>query len=148
MPTVSVVIPTYNREQLVTLTIDSILRQTYKDFEVIVVDDGSTDSTPKVLQSYGDRIRAIRQDNTGVSGAINTGIKAAQGEWIGIVGSDDEWMPEYLEWQMNRVRLYPDVICHITNSVTILPNKAEEDHFQGTGLSDVYKKKDACVILE
>lgn len=99
IPTVSVVIPTYNRAHLVGRAIQSVLNQTYQDFEIIVVDDGSTDNTEEVVKSFNDpRIRYIRHDqNRGGSAARNTGIKMARGEYIAFQDSDDEWLPEKLE---------------------------------------------------
>ena len=146
-PTVSVIIPTYNREKFVTKAIDSVLAQRFTDLEIIVVDDGSTDNTRDILKPYFSKINYFYQDNHGVSAARNTGIAASKGTWIAFLDSDDEWLPEYLDWQMERVRLCPSVICHISNSVTVLPNKAEEDHFKGTGLAAICKKND-CVTLE
>lgn len=101
-PTVSAVIPTYNRAHLVGRAIQSVLNQTYQDFEIIVVDDGSTDNTEEVVKSFNDpRIRYIRHDqNRGGSAARNTGIKMARGEYIAFQDSDDEWLPEKLEKQM------------------------------------------------
>jgi len=101
-PTVSVIIPTYNRAHLVGRAIRSVLNQTYQDFEIIVVDDGSTDNTEEVVKGFNDdRIRYIRHDeNRGGAAARNTGIKAAQGEYIAFLDSDDEWLPEKLERQV------------------------------------------------
>ena len=101
-PTVSVVVPTYNRAHLVGRAIQSVLNQTYQDFEIIVVDDGSTDNTEELVKSFNDpRIRYIRHDqNRGGSAARNTGIKMARGEYIAFQDSDDEWLPEKLEKQM------------------------------------------------
>jgi glycosyltransferase involved in cell wall biosynthesis len=147
MPRVSIIIPTFNRERFIGLSIDSVLRQTYKDFEVIVVDDGSTDNTQRVLAAYGDKIHVIRQDNSGVSVARNRGIKAARGEWIGFLDSDDEWMPGYLEWQMRRADQHPEIITHITNSMTILLDGTREDLFQDTRLTKRFGK-DECILLE
>jgi len=98
-PTVSVIIPTYNRAHLVGRAIRSVLNQTYQDFELIVVDDGSTDNTEEVIRSFDDdRIRYIRHDqNKGGAAARNTGIKAARGEYIAFLDSDDESLPENLE---------------------------------------------------
>ncbi len=86
---VSVVIPTYNRADFVARAIESVLEQSYKPFEIVVVDDGSSDATYKKLQNYP--IRYIYQNNRGVSAARNKGIKAAKSEWIALLDSDDIW---------------------------------------------------------
>jgi len=101
-PTVSVVIPTYNLAHLIGRAIRSVLDQTYQDFEIIVVDDGSTDNTEEVIRSLNDpRIHYIHHEkNRGGAAARNTGIKVAQGEYIAFQDSDDEWLPEKLEKQM------------------------------------------------
>ena len=109
-PKVSVVIPTFNRAACVGEAIDSVLAQTYREFEVILVDDGSTDDTASVLAKYGDQIRVIRQANGGVSRARNTGIEAARGECVATLDSYDVWLPEKLSIQMKCVAAYPDVI--------------------------------------
>ena len=101
MPKVSVVIPTYNRQRLVQDTIDSVLRQTFEDLELIVIDDGSTDDTRRVLQDrYGTRIRYVYQENQGESAARNHGIALADGEYVAFVDSDDLWHPQKLERQV------------------------------------------------
>ena len=103
-PTVSVIIPTYNRAHLISRAIKSVLNQTYQDFEVIVVDDGSTDNTEEVIKEFqkkDERIKYVRHEkNKGGSAARNTGIKAAKGKYIAFLDSDDEWLPEKLEKQM------------------------------------------------
>ena len=101
-PTVSVVIPTYNRAHLLGRAIQSVLDQTYQDFELIVVDDGSTDNTEGIVNGFGDhRIRYIRhKENRGAAAARNTGIEAARGEYIAFQDSDDEWLPDKLEKQI------------------------------------------------
>ena len=96
MPCVSVVIPCYNQAQYLGEAIQSALDQSYRDFEIIVVDDGSTDNTSQVIASFGDAIRYVRQANRGLAGARNTGIQAARGEFIGLLDSDDMWLPDYL----------------------------------------------------
>lgn len=100
-PTVSIIIPTYNRAHLLGRAIQSVLNQTYKDFELIVVDDGSTDNTEQIVRSFSDeRIRYVRhKKNKGVAAARNTGIKTARGEYMAFQDSDDEWLPEKLEKQ-------------------------------------------------
>lgn len=101
-PKVSVVIPTYNRAHILGRAIKSVLDQTFKDFELIIVDDGSTDGTVEVVASVNDpRIRYIRHDsNRGANAARNTGIKAACAEYMAFQDSDDEWLPEKLEKQV------------------------------------------------
>jgi glycosyltransferase involved in cell wall biosynthesis len=100
-PKVSVVIPTYNRAAKVQSTIESVLAQTVTDIEVIVVDDGSSDDTGRVLDEvFGDHIRYYAQTNQGVSAARNKGISEARGEWIAFLDSDDLWEPEKLELQL------------------------------------------------
>ena len=88
-PLVSIIIPTRNREALVPAAIDSVLNQTQQDFELIVVDDGSTDATQEVLRAYGNRIACLRIDPAGPSAARNRGIAAAQADLIAFLDSDD-----------------------------------------------------------
>ncbi len=109
MKTVSVVIPTYNYARFLPQAIDSALVQTHPPLEVIVVDDGSTDETPRVLAGYGDRIRVIRQANGGAGAARNTGIAAARGEYIAFLDADDVWLPRKLELQMARFEADPEL---------------------------------------
>ncbi|MDD1679226.1 MAG: glycosyltransferase, partial [Methanomicrobiales archaeon] len=96
-PSVSVVIATYNRAALLGETIESVLKQRFRDFEIIVVDDGSTDGTQEVLKTYGDKIRCFHQENRGPSAARNLGIRQARGRWIAIQDSDDLCAPDHLE---------------------------------------------------
>ena len=92
----SVVMPVYNREKYLRQAVDSVLSQTFTDYELIAVDDGSTDQSPEILQSYGDRIKAIRQSNSGPEVARNTGVAVAQGEYLVMVDSDDALLPHAL----------------------------------------------------
>jgi len=96
---VSIVLPVFNRSQWVCEAVDSVLAQTLQDFELIVVDDGSTDKTPDALGRYGDRIRLLRQQNRGVSAARNRGVRSAGGRWIAFLDSDDLWRAEKLAKQ-------------------------------------------------
>ena len=111
---VSVVIPTYNRSMIVVNAISSVIAQTYKNIEILVVDDGSTDDTAERLSCFGSRIRYIKKENGGVSSARNQGIKMASGELIAFLDSDDEWLPEKTEKQVKYLNKRPDfgmVIC-------------------------------------
>jgi len=100
-PKVSVVIPTFNRAEKVSKSVESVLGQSFTDLEVIVVDDGSSDETGPTLRSaFGDRIRYYFQPNQGVSVARNRGIEEAKGEWIAFLDSDDLWETDKLEWQL------------------------------------------------
>jgi glycosyltransferase involved in cell wall biosynthesis len=99
-PRVSVVIPTYNSDRYLATAIDSALGQTYRDHEIIVVDDGSTDQTSRILEAYGDRIRPLRQPNQGVAIARNSGIAAARGEFVAFLDADDVFLPDKLTAQV------------------------------------------------
>ncbi len=103
----SVIIPVYNRPKLVRRAIESVLNQTRPADELIVVDDGSTDATPDVLARFIPDIKLISQPNRGVSAARNTGIRAARGNWIALLDSDDEWLPDKLEGDEAFIRRYP-----------------------------------------
>lgn len=102
MPAVSVIIPTYNRANLIGRAIRSVLNQTYQDLELLVIDDGSTDGTDDVVRGFADpRIHYLRRDsNGGASAARNTGIRRAKGRYMAFLDSDDEWLPEKLERQI------------------------------------------------
>jgi glycosyltransferase involved in cell wall biosynthesis len=108
-PLVTVVIPTYNYAHFVTEAVDSALAQTYPAVEVIVVDDGSTDDTRAVLSRYGDRIRYIYQENGGLSAARNTGIRAAAGELVTFLDSDDAFHPRKVELHVRYMLAHPEV---------------------------------------
>lgn len=96
-PLVSVVIPTWNRAHVIQRAVNSVLTQTRGDFEVIVVDDGSEDDTPKLFQTPDPRIRYIRNPHLGLSATRNTGLENAKGELIAYLDSDNAWRPDYLE---------------------------------------------------
>ncbi len=100
MPKVSVIIPVYNRAALIGRAIRSVLDQTFCDFEVIVVDDGSTDTTAQVIKAFGNGIQYVLQKNGGCSVARNRGIQEAKGEYIAFLDSDDYWAPEKLAEQV------------------------------------------------
>lgn len=106
-PTVSVIIPAYNGARFLREAIDSALAQTWKDSEVVVVDDGSTDETPSIIAAYGSRIRSLRRTNAGAAAALNAGIRATQGEWVAWLSQDDVWEPTKLARQMEVARADP-----------------------------------------
>lgn len=132
-PMISVIIPTYNRVTVITRAIRSVQKQTYQDFEIIVVDDGSTDDTEKVIHSFNEsRITYIKHERN-LNGAVarNTGINVAKGRYIAFLDSDDEWLPEKLEKQLFKLQLSrnENVLCYSqlyysnsdTKERTILP---------------------------
>jgi glycosyltransferase involved in cell wall biosynthesis len=116
---VSVIIRTYNRGYILREAIESVLKQTYCDFEIIVVDDGSTDNTSEVVAIYQDlNLRCVRHaQNRGVSAACNTGIEASVGELVAFLDSDDLWKPDYLERQTNFLTRHPEVDAVFSDSM-------------------------------
>jgi glycosyltransferase involved in cell wall biosynthesis len=109
MSIVSIVIPAYNNAKFLPEAIESVLDQTYKDYEIIVVDDGSTDNTKEVLAPYFDKIKYIQQQNQGAGNARNTGIRHSQGEYIAFLDADDVWLPEKLHIQINYLNNNPRI---------------------------------------
>jgi glycosyltransferase involved in cell wall biosynthesis len=117
MPKVSVVIPTYNYGRFLGEAIQSVLDQTYQDFEIFVVDDGSTDNTKEVVISFKDhRIKYVYKKNSGVSAARNTGICASDGEYIAFLDSDDTWLPQNLELKVKLLDSHPKVALVCSDS--------------------------------
>ena len=105
---VSVVIPLCNKESYIRRALNSIVNQSFQDFEVIIVDDGSTDKGAEVVRGFDDpRIRLIQQENSGTFTARNRGIKAARGDLIAFLDADDEWKPEHLEVLLRLQEKYP-----------------------------------------
>ena len=112
-PQVSVVVPTFNRREVLPRALDSILAQTFSDWELIVVDDGSADGTAELVERDYSDARLSVQENRGVSAARNAGIASARGEWIAFLDSDDAWLPEKLERQMEALESEPGHrLCH------------------------------------
>ena len=116
---ISVIIPTFNRKHTLQRAIDSVLAQKFKPFEIIIVDDGSKDGTKEWLLLNYPSVKYIHQPNNGVSSARNKGIQISQGSWIALLDSDDEWMPEKLEYQSRFLEMNRDSsFCH-TNEIWI-----------------------------
>ena len=110
-PSISVVLTTHNRASLFSRAIASVLQQSWGDFELLVVDDCSTDNTEELMQTYTDsRIRYVRQaQNRGVSAARNTGVQAARADYVSFLDDDDEYLPEFLAQTHGCIRQHPGV---------------------------------------
>ena len=104
-PKVSIIIPVYNGEMYIKEAIDSALAQTYKNFEVIVVNDGSSDKTDEICKSYGSKIRYFKKENGGVSTALNLGIKKMNGEYFSWLSHDDLYLPNKIKEQINYLNI-------------------------------------------
>lgn len=132
MSEVSVIIPTFNRAHTILRALDSVFESTFKDFEVIVVDDGSTDETKELLQNYPRPIGLISCENSGVSTARNLGAQAATSKWLAFLDSDDEWLPQKLQKQLDFVSDHPQYkLLHsdevwIRNGVRVNPKKRHQ----------------------
>ena len=130
MPRVSIIIPTYNCDQFLGRAIDSALSQSYTDYEVLVVDDGSTDDTPNVVAPYGQRIRYFHQGNRGVSAARNLALSHATGEFVAYLDADDMWYPEKLATQVAFLDIHQDCgLVHTEVSVIDEDDKIIHVHF-------------------
>lgn len=107
-PLVSVVVTTYNQAPYIEQALKSVLAQSYQPYEVIVVDDGSTDDTPSRIAAFAERVIYVRQENQGVAGSRNAGIRRARGEYLAFLDGDDLWEPEKLAVQVAQARRHPD----------------------------------------
>lgn len=129
MVTVSVIIPVYNVEKYIAETIESVLAQTYQDFEIIIVDDESPDNSIEICRRFTDeRIRILQQKNRGAAGARNTGILHSQGNYIALLDGDDLWLPEKLERQLSYLKTHPEV------GVTFCPAGFIDDEGKPSGM--------------
>lgn len=112
---VSVIIPTYNRVSFLARAVDSVLSQTVRPREVIVVDDGSTDGTAELIRGYHGSVTYLYQDNQGVSAARNNGIKSATSKYIAFLDSDDYWAPDKIEYQVDVLESNQQLVAHVCN---------------------------------
>jgi glycosyltransferase involved in cell wall biosynthesis len=119
-PKITVIIPTYNRGAFICDAIDSVLSQTFQDFELIIVDDGSTDNTAVLISAYADsRLRYLTQENKGRSNARNRALAVAQGEYIAFLDSDDMYLPDKLRVQTSFMDSHPDVGMIYTSALCV-----------------------------
>jgi glycosyltransferase involved in cell wall biosynthesis len=127
-PLISIIMATYNRAAYIEEALESIKRQTFRDFEIIVVDDGSTDDTREIMKKYEDA-RYIYLDHVGIAGARNTAVKVARGKWIAFLDSDDLWMEDKLQKQVDFLATHPDcriVYTEFKNFTNIPENELDE----------------------
>ncbi len=135
MANISVIIPTYNRADLVTNAIESVLCQTYRDFEIIVADDGSTDATRMHIEPFMDKITYLYQENRGKSVAINRAMEKASGKWIAILDSDDVWLPDKLESQVEALqKVGQDCGLCFTDGVVVNNQNMKGGLFEPSGI--------------
>src|SRR2546425_2520322 len=137
-PRISVIVPLYNKAPYVRRALDSISRQTFSDFEVIVVDDGSTDEGPALVTAYGDeRVRMVAQVNLGPGAARNRGIERVRGELIAFLDADDEWLPDYLAESVRLLDEYGSGVASITSGYIEHPaGVSRETMWRARGLTD------------
>jgi len=132
-PTISAIVPTYNRAGVIAQAIDSILSQVPAPDEVLVVDDGSTDDTAAILAQFGDRIRVLTQPNAGAAAARNHGIREARGEWLAFLDSDDLWGPGRIATFLRDITSAArDVVVHVANFTF---SNSNQDVFAANGVS-------------
>jgi glycosyltransferase involved in cell wall biosynthesis len=118
-PLVTVIIPTYNRGWVVQEAVDSVLDQDFRDYELIIVDDGSNDNTQEILATYGEGITVLKQSNQGVSAARNRGIEAASGQLVAFLDSDDLWLPGKLSSQVKFFQENADAVINQTQEIWV-----------------------------
>lgn len=108
MPAVSIIVPTYNRRETILRSLRSIVAQTFEDWELLVVDDGSEDGTAELIAGFDPRLRVIRQANRGITGARNTGLRESKGDYLAFLDSDDEWLPHHLALLVGYLRAHSE----------------------------------------
>jgi glycosyltransferase involved in cell wall biosynthesis len=133
---ISVIIPAFNRASFLKKAVESVLSQTYQNFELIIVDDGSDDDTKKILSPYTDRITYLFQENRGPASARNSGIKISKGNFLAFLDSDDVWVKEKLAVQMSQMRTNPSYLISHTQEIwyknkKILKQKKKHKKFHG-----------------
>ncbi len=147
MPNVSVIIPAYNCARYLPSTIESVLKQTYRDLEIVVVDDGSTDGTEAVLQSFGSSVRYLKGCHKGPAAARNHGIQASGGDYVAFLDADDWWLPEKLQQQLAEFEkdeavgmVFSDVQVHFDDGTEIASFLSSRPLASGGYVFDQYIK--------
>lgn len=145
---ISVIIPAYNREWIIKEAIDSVLAQKFDDFELIVVNDGSTDNTREVLSSYRDKIKVIEQKNSGVSAARNNGILSSAGNYIAFLDSDDLWLPGKLKTQFEFFNNNPEALICQTEEIWFRKGKRINPGKRHKKVSGIFFEKslELCMV--
>ncbi len=123
MTLISVVIPTFNREKLIRRALNSVISQTEKDLDIIVIDNNSTDNTQEIVKNEFPEVRVFQHSIKGVSSARNRGIKESSGEWIAFLDSDDEWNKEKISIQLSKIKNNPSIKLFHTDEVWIRNGK-------------------------
>jgi len=148
---ISIVIPLYNKEKQIAHTLQSVFNQTFQDYEIVIVNDGSTDNSVEIVKQIKDsRIRLIEQSNQGVSVARNTGIKEAKYDYVALLDADDEWKPTYLETQVDLINSFPKCSVYacgyeFKQRDTIKPLILKKMPFEGEkGILDNYFEVASC----
>jgi hypothetical protein len=154
---VSVIVPAYNVEQYLAEALDSIVAQTWRDFEVVIVNDGSTDGTQAIAERYralhGDRIVLVSQPNRGLAAARNTAMAAARGSVFALLDSDDAWAPGFLEAQMRILQAHPEIAIVTGNGINRgggedgLPVRPADDRRPAPTLLDILRDETAVFIM-
>ena len=147
MPTASIIVPAFNVERTIARTLTSLLAQTYEDFEIVIVDDGSSDPTPEIAARFTDdaRVRVVTQANRGLAGARNTGIVAASGTYIGFCDADDLWLPGKLEAHVRHLEDNPQVGISYSGSAFIsddghLTGQTQRPRLTGVDAAHIFKR--------
>ena len=137
MASVSVIVSLYNKEKYIARALDSVLKQTWRDLEVIVVDDGSTDGGPKVVGGFrDDRVRLIRQKNVGPGAARNRGVRESSAPYVAFLDADDEWLPVFLETSLRRLRDNPECKASCAGFHQGLDRVSCEERLRAWGITD------------
>lgn len=147
-PLISVIVPSFNRAHLLPETIENILQQSFEDFELIIVNDGSTDETDAAVAPFLDRITYLKHENKGITGARNTGIRAAKGEWIALQDSDDHWQPNKLQQHIVDMEANPGFGVYFLEAILQRSHlDAEVASYQQSGFAE-HLNPEGCTVID